>query len=65
MKVRAFSETILFMKWNHWALTVIGVWLIVSPWVLGFYELNLAVWSAIVSGFAVALLGFWSALPED
>jgi len=53
------------MKWNHWALTVIGVWLIVSPWVLGFYELNLAVWSAIVSGFAVALLGFWSVLPED
>ncbi len=38
---------------------VLGVWILVSPWALGFYEIAPARWSSLISGAALVLLALW------
>jgi len=51
------------MKWHHWSLIVLGGWLIVSPLVLGYASVNLALWNSITVGALVILAAFWSVSP--
>jgi hypothetical protein len=46
---------------SNWLLALTGVWLIISPWVLGYQELGPAFWSAIVVGLVTFVLGGYSA----
>lgn len=48
------------MRWYHWALIVIGVWLLLAPWLLGFSELNLAAWNSIMAGALVIVFTLWN-----
>lgn len=52
------------MTWNQWALLVIGVWLLISPWFLGFSELDLVTWNAVVAGALVILFAFWDHVSQ-
>lgn len=45
---------------QRWLIAFLGLWLIVSPWLLGFAGVNLAV----ISNIAVGLL-LWLALLQD
>ncbi|MEK7543156.1 MAG: SPW repeat protein [Patescibacteria group bacterium] len=38
---------------------VVGAWLALSPWILGFSALNLAFWNNIIIGAAVILMAVW------
>jgi len=40
-------------------LMVAGIWIAVSPWVLGFSGLNLAKWSNVFAGAIVAVGAMW------
>ena len=42
-----------------------GIWLIVSPWVLGYAEVNLALWNAAIIGTCSALLALWNMEPPE
>ncbi len=53
------------MRWHHGALVGLGLWLAVSPWVLGFSALNLALWNSIAVGVVVVLLAWWSATTPE
>jgi hypothetical protein len=44
-----------------WINLVLGLWLIISPWVCGFSEFRGALWNNVVLGIIVALLAAWSA----
>ncbi|RME43876.1 MAG: hypothetical protein D6791_14485 [Chloroflexi bacterium] len=45
---------------------VLGLWLLVSPWVLGFANMTTPLWSHIIVGAIIALLALWRALePAD
>ncbi|MDD4761687.1 MAG: SPW repeat protein [Candidatus Pacebacteria bacterium] len=44
---------------------VLGIWVFVSPWVLGFSGLELALWSNIFSGTIVVVLTLWIWLNES
>ncbi len=44
-----------------WANVLLGIWLIVAPFVLG-YGPNPAVWNDIILGIIVIVLGAWSAI---
>lgn len=47
-----------FQEWEEWVNGAIGLWLIVSPWVLGFAELQAAMWNAVICGvIALAMAG--------
>ncbi|MEK7464410.1 MAG: SPW repeat protein [Patescibacteria group bacterium] len=52
------------MKWNYWALIVLGVWLIVSPWVLGFSDLNLVLWNNLMVGGLMIIFALWNLTPS-
>ena len=48
------------MAWEEWANVVLGVWLVISPWVLGFSGLGAAMWNAVIVGIVVAVLALWT-----
>ncbi len=48
------------MRWNHWTLVVLGLWLILSPWILGFSALNLAAWNSVLIGVLVVIFSLWN-----
>lgn len=46
--------------WEEWTNVVLGVWLVASPWLLGFGTLAPAMGSAVAAGLAVAVLALWA-----
>jgi hypothetical protein len=38
------------MRWRSWTFIGLGVWLLLSPWVLGFSALNLPLWNNVLCG---------------
>jgi len=48
------------MKWNHWTLLALGLWLIISPWILGFSSFNLPTWNSVILGTLVIIFSIWS-----
>lgn len=46
------SET----SWQDWAAFVLGLWLIASPWIVGFGDLTAAMWNGVLGGIVVAVL---------
>ena len=53
-----FAIWALFVPRNWEELTnfLLGAWLIISPWVLGFYTDKLATWNLVVVGAVVAAI---------
>jgi hypothetical protein len=52
--------TTRWQMWEEWAELVLGIWLIVSPWVLGFSDLKSATYNGVILGIVIAVLGAWS-----
>jgi hypothetical protein len=46
------------MHAGDWISVALGLWLIASPWVLGFSEHGAALWNAILFGVAIVALEF-------
>lgn len=49
-----------FAEWEEWANMVIGLWLIVSPWILGFMANVNAMWTHVILGVLVAAIAAWA-----
>jgi SPW repeat len=48
-----------FTRWQSWLNVIVGIWLFISPWVLGTTSDNAAAWNAWIIGaaiFVVALI---------
>jgi len=45
--------------WEEWTEGVLGLWMIVSPWALGFSALS-ARGNAVLSGIVIVLLAAWT-----
>jgi len=52
------------MRWNHWVIIGLGFWLLISPWILGFSQLNLVVWNNIVVAILLFVFSFWNFPPH-
>ena len=50
------------LKSKDWTGVFFGGWLVLSPWILGFSDLNLAFWNCIIVGVAVLLLTIWNSI---
>ncbi len=57
-----FGEYELPTMWLSWLSALLGLWLIVSPFILGFTGMTTAFWNTIILGIIVAVLGVWNAL---
>ena len=50
----------VFSEWEEWANLVLGLWLIASPWLLGFTANANAMWTVVVLGLLVAAVSLWA-----
>ena len=53
------------IRWNNWVLIGLGIWSILSPWLLGFSKLNLVVWNSIFIGALVIVFVLWNLSPPE
>ncbi len=49
----------LFAEWHDWLTGILGVWLVVAPWVLGFSAMAAAVWDHVIVGALIVVLAAW------
>ena len=54
--VLAIAALAAFAVWEEWLNLVVGLWALVSPWVLGFHGTTTAMTVHVVIGAAVAIL---------
>lgn len=48
--------------WPSWVNALIGLWLIIAPFAIGYSFIREAVWNDVIIGIAVVVLATWSAL---
>lgn len=53
-----------FGRWQEWINLALGVWLVVSPWAIGFQAAAALRWNAILSGAIVAALAAWVLMSD-
>jgi len=44
---------------RSWTLFGVGLWAMISPWLLGFSEIELAKWSNVLIGLVLVLTSGW------
>lgn len=52
----AVAALTAFARWEEWINVVAGLWVLISPFVLGFVGSAAAMWTSVIIGAAVALL---------
>jgi ABC-type uncharacterized transport system permease subunit len=55
----ALGATLAPRAWEEWTEVALGLWMAVSPWVLGFAAMEVARLNAVVTGLIVAALALW------
>ena len=63
--VMAAAAIWAFQKWEEWISVLLGLWLIASPWALGYSAMQTPLWNQIVIGVIVGGLALWSAMAAD
>jgi uncharacterized membrane protein HdeD (DUF308 family) len=53
--VMAVAAMVQFAEWEEWVALIVGVLVLISPWVLGFAAVYAALWTCVVLGIIVAL----------
>lgn len=51
--------------WEEWTECALGVWLIVSPWVLEFTAVQTAMLAMVATGFVIAVLALWTLATDE
>jgi hypothetical protein len=54
--VLAIAALAAFAVWEEWLNLIVGLWVLVSPWVLGFHGTTRPMAVHVVVGIAVAVL---------
>ena len=44
---------------KFWIQFVIGLWLLVSPWLLGFSDIGIVKWSNVLCGLILVVMSGW------
>ena len=47
------------MRWIHRIEVVLGIWILTSPWILGYASSEAALWNSVIIGATVGLVGLW------
>jgi uncharacterized membrane protein HdeD (DUF308 family) len=57
--VMAGAALLQFAEWEEWVALVVGVLMVIAPWVLGFSAVQSAAVVCVVLGIIVALSSIW------
>lgn len=49
-------------RYAFYIILILGLWLLVSPWILDFTSMTTVLWGHVVVGAIIALLALWRAL---
>jgi hypothetical protein len=60
LAVFAIATLSMFAEWEEWVNFVLGLWLIISPWALGFAANMAAMYTHVVMGVLVAAVSAWA-----
>jgi len=63
--VLAAAALFAFQAWEEWTNLTLGVWLLLSPWALGFSSSALLMWNAVIAGSLVVVLAGWAIAPPQ
>jgi hypothetical protein len=55
----AVAAIMRFQEWEAWASLVLGLWLAISPWLVGFADVLAARWTDVVLGLLSAAIAAW------
>lgn len=47
-------------QWEEWINLALGVWLVISPWVLGFSADETALWNHLIVGLIIGIDAAWA-----
>lgn len=50
---------------EDWTKFIVGIILIISPWVLGFSDISVAKWCNVLIGLLLVLVGVWEISRES
>ena len=62
--VLALFAAMAFNAWKEWVNMTLGIWLLISPWVLGFHASEALRWNSVTAGVLVAALASWVLMQE-
>jgi hypothetical protein len=51
--------------WLSWINALLGIWLILSPWIYGYTTNTGRMWNSIIVGIIVLVLSVWSAVATN
>lgn len=51
----AIAALVQFAEWEEWVSGLLGVWMIVAPWIVGFSAVGMAVAAFVILGVVVVL----------
>jgi len=60
LAVMALMALFAFQTWEEWVTGLLGAWLVISPWFLGFSTTMAAMLTHLLVGIAVIVLAIWS-----
>jgi hypothetical protein len=57
----SLAALVRFAEWEEWVNIAVGVWIVLSPWLLGFAGITAAMWTHVVLGVVIAGMAAWEA----
>lgn len=66
LAIAAFAAVVRFHTWEEWVGAFVGLWLVISPWLLGFVAFGgesaavTATWNTLITGVIALALAAWS-----
>ena len=61
--MRAAANKITFVMQNYIQLAI-GIWIFLSPWILGFSSISIMTWSNLIAGIIIILINVWAIFGE-
>lgn len=44
----------------NWFQLILGLWVVISPWILGFYGNSPGLWSNVIAGVLIIIFSLWA-----
>ena len=58
--ILAAGELFTLQRWEEWINLLLGIWLIIAPWVVGFSPVSSATENSVVLGIIMIVLPLWA-----
>lgn len=60
----ALGAILVPRAWEEWTEAALGLWMMVSPWVVGFSGSRNAMYAAVATGVVILALALWTLLTD-